>query len=109
MHDSLNQQVRSTLREHGRIATDIDLLEDDADLYKAGLSSQATVNLMLALEEVFDVEFPDSMLHRAVFETIRSITAAVTQLPYERDGVSMPAVAPAVVLPSASTLQPVST
>lgn len=89
MSDLLNQQVRSTLRDHGRIATDIDLLADDSDLYKAGLSSQATVNLMLALEEVFDVEFPDSMLHRAVFESIGSITAAVASLISERDRMSI--------------------
>jgi acyl carrier protein len=35
---------------------------------------------MLALEEAFDVEFPDRMLTRAVFESVRSITAAVTEL-----------------------------
>jgi acyl carrier protein len=87
MPDLLSQQVRSTLRDHGRIATDIDLLADDSDLYKAGLSSQATVNLMLALEEAFDVEFPDSMLHRAVFESIGSITAAVATLIGEREQV----------------------
>jgi acyl carrier protein len=35
---------------------------------------------MLALEDAFDVEFPDRMLKRDVFESIDSIAAAVTEL-----------------------------
>jgi acyl carrier protein len=35
---------------------------------------------MLALEDAFDVEFPDSMLKRSVFESVAAIEAAVTEL-----------------------------
>jgi acyl carrier protein len=35
---------------------------------------------MLAIEDSFDVEFPDSMLNRSVFSTIDAIAAAVGQL-----------------------------
>ena len=35
---------------------------------------------MLALEDAFDVEFPDRMLKRSVFESIASISAAVAEL-----------------------------
>jgi acyl carrier protein len=35
---------------------------------------------MLALEDAFDVEFPDSMLKRSVFESVASITAALEDL-----------------------------
>ena len=41
------------------------------------MTSHASVNLMLALEEAFDVEFPDAMLKRSVFESVASITAAL--------------------------------
>jgi acyl carrier protein len=44
------------------------------------MSSHASVNVMLALEDTFDVEFPDSMLRRSVFESISAICAAVTEL-----------------------------
>ncbi|MGH2908912.1 MAG: acyl carrier protein, partial [Solirubrobacteraceae bacterium] len=51
-----------------------------ADLYDAGMTSQASVNVMLALEDAFDIEFPDRMLTRSVFQTIRAIESALTEL-----------------------------
>ena len=74
------ESVRSVVREHARLAVDADTLADDADLYASGMSSHASVNLMLALEDAFDVEFPDRMLKRDVFESISSISAAVEEL-----------------------------
>jgi acyl carrier protein len=44
------------------------------------MTSHASVNVMLALEDAFDVEFPDSMLKRSVFESMESIAAAVSEL-----------------------------
>jgi acyl carrier protein len=35
---------------------------------------------MLALEDHFDIEFPDHMLNPSVFESISSIEAAVSEL-----------------------------
>lgn len=55
-------------------------LELDADLYQAGMTSHASVNVMLALEGEFDVEFPDHMLKRNVFNSIASINAALEEL-----------------------------
>jgi acyl carrier protein len=59
---------------------DVDSLSNDADLYQAGMTSHASVNLMLGLEDAFDVEFPDEMLRRSVFESISAISAAVATL-----------------------------
>ena len=39
------------------------------------MTSHASVNVMLALEDAFDVEFPDEMLKRSVFESVASIAA----------------------------------
>ncbi len=44
------------------------------------MSSHASVNVMLALEDAFDVEFPDSMLTRNVFESIVAIAAAIGEI-----------------------------
>jgi len=44
------------------------------------MTSHASVNVMLALEETFDVEFPDTMLTRSVFESVSSIETALVQL-----------------------------
>jgi acyl carrier protein len=77
---SSSNKVRNILKEHGRLAKDAETLADDADLYQAGMTSHASVNVMLALEGEFDVEFPDSMLKRSVFESIAAITTAVDEL-----------------------------
>lgn len=74
------EKVRAILAQHGRLSVPVDQLTDDGDLYQAGLTSLATVGLMLALEDGFDVEFPDSMLSRKTFGSIASLAAAVQEL-----------------------------
>jgi acyl carrier protein len=51
------------------------------------MSSHASVNVMLALEDAFDVEFPDRMLTREVFETLGAIATAVSTLREEEAAV----------------------
>ena len=74
------EKIRSILKDHGRLNKDVDTLAEDADLYQAGMTSHASVNVMLALESGFDVEFPDSMLKRSVFESIAAISGAMDEL-----------------------------
>jgi acyl carrier protein len=76
----MNEKIRNAIAEHARLSVDVETLSDDADLYEAGMTSQASVNVMLALEDAFDVEFPDRMLTRSVFQTIAAIQAALTEL-----------------------------
>lgn len=64
---------------------DLKTLSDDANLYTAGLTSFASVQLMLALEDEFDIEFPDRLLNRKTFTSIRTISEAVVSLVQERD------------------------
>jgi acyl carrier protein len=72
--------IRDILARHGRLSVDVGTLRDDSDLYRAGLTSLATVNVMLALEEHFDVEFPDALLTRKSFASLESIADAVAEL-----------------------------
>ena len=72
--------IRRVLRAHGRLSVDADQLAPEADLYQSGMSSHASVNVMLALEGEFDVEFPDHMLNRNVFRSIHSIRNALNEL-----------------------------
>src|SRR3954471_4388707 len=74
------EQIRTLLAAHARLLVPVDQLEDGSDLYEAGLTSLSTVNLMLALEEHFDVEFTDRMLARKTFATIRSLADAIAEL-----------------------------
>ncbi|MEO7035157.1 MAG: acyl carrier protein [Polyangiaceae bacterium] len=74
------EDIRTILKEHGRLSVDATTLAEDADLYQAGLTSHASVNVMLALEGKFDIEFPDRMLKRGVFESLASIRGAIEEL-----------------------------
>jgi acyl carrier protein len=80
MPDSIRAQIRQVLSEHARLPVDVTAVSDDADLFQAGMTSHASVNVMLALEDSFDVEFPDSMLRRSVFESVDAIADAITQI-----------------------------
>jgi len=86
--DDTRIAIRGVLREHARLPVDIDTLGDDADLFAAGMTSHASVNLMLALEDSFDVEFPDRMLTRGVFDSVSAIAAAIAELTATPDGAS---------------------
>jgi acyl carrier protein len=72
--------IRQILAQHGRLARDARVLEHDSNLHDAGLTSLATVSVMLALEDHFNVEFPESMLSRRTFENLDSIAEALTKL-----------------------------
>lgn len=76
-------EIRQILRDHGRLPVNVDELAPQDDLYRAGMTSHASVNVMLALEDHFDIEFPDRMLTRGVFESMTSIAAAVSELKSE--------------------------
>jgi acyl carrier protein len=76
----VNDEIRQILREHARLPVDVDSLSEDADLYEAGMTSHASVNVMLAIEDHFDLEFPDQMLKRSVFESIAAIASALHEL-----------------------------
>ena len=82
----MTEIIRAILKEHAKLrvdALDPAVLPDDADLYQAGMTSHASVNVMLALEDAFDIEFPDSMLTRSVFESVASIAAAIGDLHHQ--------------------------
>jgi acyl carrier protein len=78
--DHILQKIRGILKDHGRLGADASALAADANLYEAGMTSHASVNVMLALEGEFDIEFPDHMLRRNVFDSMSSIRGAVKEL-----------------------------
>jgi len=44
------------------------------------MTSHASVNVMLALEDAFDIEFPEHMLRKRTFESVTAIRAALSEL-----------------------------
>jgi acyl carrier protein len=78
--DDPKTEIRRVLAEHARLPVDIATLSDDADLFAAGMTSHASVNVMLALEDAFELEFTDAMLKRSSFESVAAIAAAIAVL-----------------------------
>jgi acyl carrier protein len=73
-------QIREILSKQGYLSVEVASLADDSDLYAAGLTSLITVNVLLAIEDRFDVEFPDELLSRRTFQTIGALAEAVEGL-----------------------------
>ena len=76
----MNERIRGVIEEHGRLPVAMADVDDDADLYQAGLTSHASVNVMLALEDEFDVEFPERMLKKSTFASVAAIHDALREL-----------------------------
>lgn len=76
----MDTEIRRILASHSRIPSPITSLSDHDDLFAAGMTSHANVNVMLALEDAFDIEFPEAMLRRSTFSSIDSIRDAVSGL-----------------------------
>ncbi|HWE26763.1 MAG TPA: acyl carrier protein [Polyangia bacterium] len=74
------QKIRKILQDHGRLNRDPYTIDESADLYQAGMTSHASVNVMLALEGEFEIEFPDHLLKRSVFESISAMSATIAEL-----------------------------
>lgn len=72
--------IRRVLAEFAKLPVDVASLGDDDDIFQAGMTSHASVNVMLALEEAFDIEFPEPMLRKSTFESVAAIRAAVGEL-----------------------------
>ncbi len=77
---TIDTKIREVLEEHGRLPESPSNLSDTDDLFDNGLSSHASVNVMLALEDAFDIEFPDALLRKSTFESISAIRNALLSL-----------------------------
>lgn len=73
-------RIQQLLDEHGRLQVPAASLAETQDLYAAGLTSFAAVQLMLALEDAFGVEFPEHMLNRRSFSSVKSISDCLREL-----------------------------
>lgn len=79
-NSDVEQAVRQVIAERARLSEDAASLDANADLYRVGFTSYVSVDVMLALEEQFDIEFPDTMMNRTVFRSVESITTALQSL-----------------------------
>jgi len=76
----MQDRIRDVLAAHGQMEVDPREVDDQADLYELGLTSLASVNVMLALEDAFDVEFPEEVVKKSTFASVRNIEQVVEGL-----------------------------
>jgi acyl carrier protein len=77
---TMQDEIREILAQSGRLAVPVESLEDEADLFAAGLDSLAIVNVLMSIEERFDIELPDELLSRRSFSSISTLKRVVTDL-----------------------------
>ncbi|WP_460571102.1 acyl carrier protein [Humibacter soli] len=80
MSDTIDARIREVLDGHAKLRGPAADLAADDDLYRAGLTSHASVSVMLALEDGFEVEFTDEMLRKSTFQSIAAIRQALLQV-----------------------------
>lgn len=67
------------VRDHLMLGTD-QLLEPDRPLSQYGLDSMRTVSLLVAIEQSYQVTFPDELLVPATFATTDALWTALAAL-----------------------------
>lgn len=72
--------IRGVLDKYGKLTVSAEKVSDDTDLFTVGLTSHATVNVMLGLEDLYDVEFPEEILKKSTFSSVNSLAAALSTL-----------------------------
>jgi acyl carrier protein len=80
---TVNEQIRVILSDHAKLSADPRdpaSIGDGDDLYAAGMTSHASVTVMLACEDEWDIEFPQQMLKKSTFASVDAIAGALDEL-----------------------------
>ncbi len=77
---AVRERIRSVLHTLGCLAVDPRSVDARSDLHALGLTSHACIMVMLALEDEFDVQFPDEALNKSTFASIDSIEEALARI-----------------------------
>jgi len=79
-----NPAVISTLKElaveHIAALNSVGQVDVDSDLAELGLDSMSAMNLLLDMEDEFDVQFPEEYLTAEVFSTLATLATAILVL-----------------------------
>ena len=76
----MKDRIRKIVKDNSGLGLNFESVDDRTNLYQAGMTSYASVVLMIALENEFELEFPDGLLSRRVFESIDTIASAIESL-----------------------------
>lgn len=70
-------EIRSIVIGEAQLPMDAQQISDTTDLDDAGITSLARMNVILALEDHFQITFPDEMMTRKNFASISAVSKTV--------------------------------
>jgi acyl carrier protein len=76
----MEERVRQILEKHSGLGATVWTIPVTANLWSLGMTSLASVDVMLALEKAFAFEFPESRLRHATFSSVDAIVECVGEL-----------------------------
>ena len=79
MSNETIEKICELIRSHAGLPEGV-TFDHDTDLYRAGMKSFSSVQLMLALEDAFEIEVPDDLLTRETFRSPAALHEAVAAL-----------------------------
>jgi acyl carrier protein len=82
----MNAQLDTILRRYLVLVPDGQDVPLETELPALGLDSMSALTLVLELEEIFDISFPDSVLNASTFRSANSLENVIQVLRQARDG-----------------------
>jgi acyl carrier protein len=73
-------EIRTLVLANTSLAIGESSLNDDTDLFNAGMTSYQSVAMMMSLEDHFGIMFPDAMIRWNTFQTISALANVVRLL-----------------------------
>ena len=78
--DQITEKLLTVLSKHIKFAEDPQNIPLDKPLDELGLDSMRAVNLLLDLEDSFEISFPGSLLSEETFRTAANLHKAIHSL-----------------------------
>lgn len=79
-HNQSTEKLLTILSKHLKLTAGVQAIPMDKELDALGLDSMGAVNLLLDLEDSFDIAFPGSLLTEETFRTASTLNKAVHSL-----------------------------
>jgi acyl carrier protein len=89
VHLVMNTQLETIMRRYLVLVPDGQDVPLETELPALGLDSMSALTLILELEQIFDISFPDSLLNATTFRSAKSLENVIQMLRKERDGHGM--------------------
>lgn len=82
---TINARLETILRRYLVLVPEGQEIPVETELPALGLDSMSALTLLLELEEIFGISFPDSLLNATTFRSARNLENVIQDLREERD------------------------